>query len=117
MNKPTFEISLEEVVEIDTACFEACCQCPGYYPYTSENTELELLKNRISKVSVMSKWADDQTLFYYGYSDYLDDNIIDKLYDFRIYKAQVDRWNRYCGFNDKDKIYLEGYELIEEDDE
>lgn len=74
-------------------CENAQSQCPQHI-YFVEDIELNLLKGKIIKARFLHDFATCDTLFGYGYSEYLSDETKDILDEVRIYKSQVDLWNR-----------------------
>lgn len=93
MKKPTFEISNESFLEVVDDCEKAQGECPQHI-FFLEDVELNLFKGKIIKARFLHDFATCETLFKYGYSESLSEETLDILDEVRIYKSQVDMWNR-----------------------
>lgn len=96
-NKPIFKITQQEMEDLNDDCSNAISYCPqSRYDGLNEEYRDDLLRGKLDSLILMQHWHKHDTLFKYGYSDYLDEDSLEIFDRYEEYLISLRRYNRSC---------------------
>lgn len=92
---PTFKITQQEMEDLNDDCSNAISYCPqSRYDDLNQEYRDNLLRGNLDPLKLMSHWYKHNTLFKYGYSDYLDEDSLEIFDRYEEYLISLRRYNR-----------------------